>query len=353
MIDNTYEIILDYELQYLEKAVEFLNKSNKDIGWSLEDMYRKLSNKNPSGKGYLAVAMHNKEIVGTASLTKKTALIKGVMVEVAEVGDTYTHPQFRRILKPRNYYRLNKDPESYVNKSMFGRLLTEVRDAALKDGVEIIYGTPNENSYPGYTKHLGFVPTEKFKINSYCNYKLSYIWKKIAIKFKLNFLFKTPETVNLEKNTASFQEEYSKFILKIFENNYDFIIYKEYNYLIYRYLSNNNYFFDKYYIDGILSCLIVYKIKIINNINYIFIAEVLYNNINIVNEHIKLLLKIKFIDVFVIWTDSITYRKFKLYKQLFLYRKNIPIIIYDCSSISKVIVNSKNLSFGLGCTDNV
>lgn len=352
MMENTYEVILDDKLLYLKQAVDFLNLSNKDIGWSVESMYKKLGHENPSGRGYLAVAIYNKKVIGTASLTKKTALVNGVMVKVAEVGDTYTDPIFRRILKPSNYYQLNTTPESYVNKSMFGRLLTEVRDAALEDGIEIIYGTPNANSFPGYTKHLGFNQTENYKINSYYHYKFGYLIKKIKIKLKLkinnqinNKLKKI--NINLDK------EEYDKFIKNIFASNYDFIIHKDYNYIFFRYLSNLDYYIDKYY-EGInISCIIIYRLKIINNINYIFIAEILCKDTDKIKYYISGLLKTKYIDAFIIWTDSSSYKKLKLSKMLFIYKNNIPLIIYQFNTIAKALTKAHNFSFGLGCTDNV
>lgn len=352
MMENTYEVILDDKLLYLKQAVDFLNLTNKDIGWSVENMYKKLGHENPSGRGYLAVAIYNNKVIGTASLTKKTALVNGVMVKVAEVGDTYTNPIFRRILKPSNYYRLNTNPESYVNKSMFGRLLTEVRDAALEDGIEIIYGTPNANSFPGYTKHLGFNETENYKINSYCHYKLGYLIKKIKIKFKLRINNRISNklkkiNINLDK------EEYDKFIQNYLELNYDFIIHKDFNYILFRYLSNSDYYMEKYY-DGInISCIIIYRVKIINNINYIFIAEILCKDTVKIQSYIKALLKTKGIDAFIIWTDSISYEKLKLRKMLFIYKNNIPLIIYQFNTIAKNLIKARNFSFGLGCTDNV
>ena len=102
-----------------------------------------------------------------------------------------------------------------------------------------------------------------------------------------------------------------------------------------------------------MKCLIIYKIKSINNINYIFIAEVICDDPQCVNKCIKNISIIKYVDAVVIWTDGSTYKKLNLNKNLFSYRKNIPLIIYINNYNSMKIINSKYISFGMGCTDNV
>lgn len=345
---SKYKVILDINFEYIERAVEFLNQANKEIGWTVNGMRKKLSDENPAGKGYLALAVFNNKVIGTASLTKKIVLLYGIKVKAAEVGDTYTDPLYRRNLQPFTYYGSDENPESYVNKSIFGRLLSEVRDAALAEGVEIVYGTPNENSYPGYTKYLGFMPTENYKINSYCKYKLSFILKKIAQKFNLKFKNKLPNNVGVNKNIK--KQEYENLISRVYGNHYDLILSKNYDYINYRYLINrNDYFYEKYYSDDVLKCIIIYRIKSINNINYIFIAELICDDHKYANKYIKKISIIKYIDAVVIWTDDSTYKKLQLNKNLFSYRNNIPLIIYN----NNKIIHSKHMSFGMGCTDNV
>ncbi len=353
MSEKTYQTILDYDLQYLETAVDFLNKSNSDIGWTFEGMYRKLSNENPSGSGYLAVAILNNEVVGTASLTKKTALINGVKTIVAEVGDTYTDPIYRR-LRPKNNYHYDNNSDSYVNKSMFGRLLTMVRDAAINDGIQIIYGTPNENSYPGYTKHLGFVPTENFRINSYFRCKTRYFIKKILSKTNLKINFKKPLIKNLDNIKSLIQEEYEVLIKSMPKANIDFMLLKDFNYIKFRYILNGSYFYYKNYLNNRINGVIIYKLKEINNINYLIICDIFCLNNSAANKCVKALTKLKYVDALVIWTDSNSYRKMKLNQLFFLKKNNIPIIIYkNNTEISDNFIKSYNLKFGIGCTDNV
>jgi hypothetical protein len=52
--------------------------------------------------------------------------------------------------------------------SIFGRLASDVRERAQADGVQVIYGTPNANAYPGWTKRLGY-----FDFQGYDNHSFS------------------------------------------------------------------------------------------------------------------------------------------------------------------------------------
>jgi hypothetical protein len=59
------------------------------------------------------------------------------------------------------------DKNSYVNKSIFGRLATETRRRAEADGIGIVYGTPNRNAYPGWTKRLDYFDLERCGLRAF------------------------------------------------------------------------------------------------------------------------------------------------------------------------------------------
>ena len=47
------------------------------------------------------------------------------------------------------------NPNAYVNKSPFGRLAYEITKAAISDGINFLYGTPNTKAFPGWVNKLG------------------------------------------------------------------------------------------------------------------------------------------------------------------------------------------------------
>ncbi len=46
--------------------------------------------------------------------------------------------------------------DKYRGQGIFKQLATEVYDRAERKGLEFAYGMPNQNSYPGFLKHIGF-----------------------------------------------------------------------------------------------------------------------------------------------------------------------------------------------------
>jgi GNAT superfamily N-acetyltransferase len=82
------------------------------------------------------IALDGSLLVGLAAVTYKRIKVGDATMLCAELGDLFTHPDFRR-------------------RGIFTRLTTEVCDQARADGARLIYVRPNDNSYPGLCK-LGF-----------------------------------------------------------------------------------------------------------------------------------------------------------------------------------------------------
>lgn len=92
---------------------------------------------NPAGEGAMWIVQDEGRVTGTASFTPKRLKIGTPMPGAAEIGDTFTHPDYQR-------------------KGIFSTLVKSVRADALDNDIEFIYGTPNQNSLPGYEKKLNF-----------------------------------------------------------------------------------------------------------------------------------------------------------------------------------------------------
>jgi len=158
---NIWSSLNGDNLNCLDDVASFLHQEFSQNGadriWSKEYLEWKLGGKNPAGNGFLSYAVSEGRIVGVATLTKKRALYNGRELLIGETGDTYTLSSIIRNGKPETLSVLDANPKAYINKSIFGRLVSENIYRASENGVELVYGTPNKKSLPGYIKRLGFL----------------------------------------------------------------------------------------------------------------------------------------------------------------------------------------------------
>jgi hypothetical protein len=116
----------------------------------------KLGATNPAGSGILAVAVtDDDEIAGVMTATMKQMTVEGRPVLGAETGDTFTHPDFRRAGRAAEL-SAGTTADHYLNRSVFGRLVDEVSRSLFDQNVELVYGTPNDQSLPGYCRRGGY-----------------------------------------------------------------------------------------------------------------------------------------------------------------------------------------------------
>ncbi len=147
-------LILDnLEESFLQKTAEFLQefiRKDADPVWTVDYFKWKLGEQNPAGRGFLTCAVSEGRVVGAVSATVKRLWFNQQLVLGAEVGDTYTHPDFVRLRPARG------ETPDFLKQSIFGRLATETRTRAMSRGIPIVYGTPNANARPGWEKRLGY-----------------------------------------------------------------------------------------------------------------------------------------------------------------------------------------------------
>jgi len=195
-----WSTVHDDKLELVDKTVRFLQNEfcldGTDMMWSPEYFSWKLGASNPAGKGYMSLAVEDDQVVGTISITKKRLLINGEKYLGAEIGDSYTAASIRRKGLPLDLSSVDSNPQVYKNKSIFGRLVSEVRHRAESDGVSLIYGTPNEFSYNGYVKHLGFVEVEKYVNKSYLRPTSLLLIKRVPVLKMFYKLFRMSEILS-------------------------------------------------------------------------------------------------------------------------------------------------------------
>ena len=170
-MSKTWTFVNDDSLLYLDKTVSFLMEEycspKSDAIWS-ENYFRwKLSSMNPAGAGYLSLAIADGRVIGVLSITKKRLVIDGKEYIGGELGDGYTSLAWRQMGQPEKLSQFDKNPDSYINKSIFGHLATETISRAKADGISLIYGTPNNLAYPRWTQRLGCFDLERSNIKSY------------------------------------------------------------------------------------------------------------------------------------------------------------------------------------------
>jgi GNAT superfamily N-acetyltransferase len=90
---------------------------------------------NPCGRGKICLADYDGQIVGQYAITPMMLKIGDDVVPGSLSLDTMTHPEYRR-------------------QRIFETLATAVYDEARRGGTCIVYGFPNEFSYPGFISKL-------------------------------------------------------------------------------------------------------------------------------------------------------------------------------------------------------
>lgn len=94
-------------------------------------------NDNPAGRGRIWLAEHRGKMVGQYAIVPRVMNVAGEIIIGALSLDTMTHPDYRR-------------------HGIFESLAKKTYSQAAEDGIHVIYGFPNEFSYSGFIKKLGW-----------------------------------------------------------------------------------------------------------------------------------------------------------------------------------------------------
>lgn len=143
----------------LDKVVDFYLRdfpSNLEKKVDTNFFTSRIGNANPNGAGFFTVAIFNDQVVGTCTATRKKLKSLDSLVDVVEIGDTFTSPNFRKDCRFKEFFPGTITEDDYLNKSIFGRLVAETLLRATKEGVKYVYGTPNLASKLPYLKRMGF-----------------------------------------------------------------------------------------------------------------------------------------------------------------------------------------------------
>ena len=186
-----WETINDDSLLTDENAINFLitefQKKSLNIIWFKDYFKWKLSNSNPAGIGYLTLGVNGNQILSTISLSCKRFLFNGNVYYGGEFGDAFCNPLFFINIKyytPTFLFNNSIEHFNYFNKSIFGRSALETTNRAINDKLEILYGTPNNNAMPSWTKYLGHFNFSKHQIYIYTKKNFLFYYKRLNLPKK-------------------------------------------------------------------------------------------------------------------------------------------------------------------------
>ena len=368
-MSKKYKIFFSNKISDLEKVSHFLNKyfatTEKSEIWSKEEFNWKLSNLNPAGEGFMAFAKLDDEIIGTAAIVKKRLLIDGNPYLGAEIGETYSHPDFRKEIKPELLFQNNSDPDHYINKSIFGRLISELKIKASSEKIDIIYGTPNENSKKGYLNRLEF-----FEMQSYKNISMSkFIFGNLL--FNKNVTRLLSNSVR-RKNKSKKISLFNKFkISRKFPSLLDidtlwsevrpakgFSLVRDGEYWNFRYKNHpiNDYTFYSIYSKQKLEALIVIRLKEVKNLKTLFLVEWMATKEIKFSDILKLIIednKNHKIQKMNLWSKKNSSNFFSAIKKGFIPAHYVPIIFNKTEISSKLDGPDISFDFFLGTSDTI
>ena len=191
---------------------------------------------NPLQEGLLNVADDDGFVASMTTVTPKRLFINGKLQDGAEIGDTYTHIDYHR-------------------RGLFTALVNMTREKSLEKALDFIYGTPNENSLPGYEKNCNFLQIPSARVLSLVRpinmipillamgihpFLTKMLGPILTLGFKLFYTIplSPPGKGKIEISEVS---EFPGDIYSLFKKvskNYDWILDRNSEYLKWRYLKN-------------------------------------------------------------------------------------------------------------------
>ncbi|MBK7149202.1 MAG: GNAT family N-acetyltransferase [Bacteroidetes bacterium] len=163
----------------------------------------------PSYVGYIAYSEEGKA-AGFYGVFPCMVTYKGNQYLAAQSGDTMTHSQ-------------------HTGKGLFTALATETYNYCKSIGVHFVFGFPNKNSYPGFTKKLGWIHFDD--IHAYVLRVRCIPWIRLKNTFKLQqqiqdswFKF----IISLCKKGTPFQSSCLSDSTPVVDHSADFFAYKKY-----------------------------------------------------------------------------------------------------------------------------
>lgn len=141
---------------------------------------------------------------------------KGQKYLVAQSGDTMTHP-------------------AHAGKGLFTQLALKTYEYCKENGIHLVFGFPNQNSYPGFVKKLGWVHFDDMEVYTIRAPGIS--WYRIRKYLKLSDALhqrRGNRILNKQKPGKPFTSSCQSEDVPVIDHSADFFKYKTYakNYLL-------------------------------------------------------------------------------------------------------------------------
>ena len=310
---------------------------------------------NPNGNGIIfAICDDDNIIVSTTTLTPKSIFIYQKEYLVAEIGDTYT--EF-----------------NYQGKGFFTQLINHsIHESQNK--FDFLYGTPNNQSLPGYLKRTTFTEMKELKVYSY-RFQLK-IGKVLQpyLGFYISNLFNFLYTCIIQLNINLFSKHWISKRYKLLESfeinseweifweedksQWDFIINRNKHHINWRFRQNpENYQMLKVLNGDKMVGYLVYRYLPTKNGNILVVADFLF-----LKNHSKCLniclnkMKKKAVNFscnsIIIWCTENSIWSRELFKIGFFKMKKVPIIWNKINENIK-LTGCKNIHFTYSDSDNI
>lgn len=169
----------------------------------------------PSFVGYIAYAENN-EPAAFYGVFPCLLEYKGQKYLVAQSGDTMTHP-------------------AHAGKGLFTQLALKTYEYCKENGIHLVFGFPNQNSYPGFVKKLGWVHFDDMEVYTIRAPGIS--WYRIRKYLRLSDVLhkrRGNRILNKQKPGKPFTSSCQSEDVPVIDHSADFFKYKTYakNYLL-------------------------------------------------------------------------------------------------------------------------
>jgi len=318
---------------------------------------------NPKGNGILHVTKINNEIVGMASITPKSFLLNGEVIQSAELGDCFINPNKNR-------------------KGMFRSLLESTVNEALESGYDLIYGTPNAIALPGERKAgYDLIPSVKLENLVFASSPKSILQKRITNKYLKIILILPlyfsgliinifPTIIGiysslLNKKLSIKFDPISEFPNELIEKiqidskHSDIISERSKEYLDWRFIKNpDDYFlftvksYDNYIGYFVLKTGYWEGIKVGYVADYYFVNGN-ENAFDMALDFIIKFFKKRAVGMISAWSSTDSYYYKVLKRNLFYKYKDVPVICYKNRLGKKIINSDLSWHFTMADSDNI
>ncbi len=359
LIKNADGLSDDYNNKLNTFLCSFTDLGNDPI-WSTQLLDWKLK-ENIVGNGFVNLALSKAGIiVGATTVTRKLFYYNGTPYQWGELGDGYTHADFRRL-------------------GIFAALINELKPRVEQNNVAVIYGLPNEQAKKVEEKYCNFITHKTFKIvQGFSCYNIVNIFsEKIPQRLQkpvniispiLNFVLRVIQngwifvgklsglSVQVVKEAPFDQNNLWEKCKKF----YDILQVRDLAYIRFRFFKNPlvRYKFYTARKNGQIEGYLVTRIQIINGRKKCVVADWLYNPskplilLTLINTALKNECK-NGIDLVATWINNAGIDKLLFFMSGFIMRKFQPIIFQNNPMGIELLSSSQKWHFTMADSDNV